>query len=225
MNKEGNYLSFTEENYIKAIFQLHSEQEKVNTNSIASRMHTKASSVTDMLGKLAAKKLIDYQKYQGVKLTAAGEKTAVHIIRKHRLWEVFMVEKLNFNWDEVHEIAEQLEHIQSEELVDRLDKFLGFPKFDPHGDPIPDKSGKMLGHDKSILLSDCKEGDKLIVLGVKESSDSFLKFLNEIEMKLGSPLLVSKKFEFDNSFEIRIGAEKQMIVSQHIARNIIVKKQ
>ena len=224
MNKEANYLSFTEENYLKAIFQLNAELEKVNTNSIAARMQTKASSVTDMLGKLAAKKLIDYQKYQGVKLTESGERTAIHIIRKHRLWEVFLVEKLNFNWDEVHDIAEQLEHIQSEELIDRLDKFLDFPKFDPHGDPIPDKWGKMMVHDKSVLLSACSENDKLVVLGVKESSDSFLKFLNEIELRLGSPLLVSKKFEFDNSFEIVIGKEKQIIISQQIARNIIVKK-
>lgn len=136
--------SLTEENYIKAIYKLcEKSADAVSTNAIAEKMHTKAASVSDMLKKLSKKKLINYRKYQGVTLTAKGEKLALAIVRKHRLWELFLVQKLNFKWDEVHDIAEQLEHIQSDELVKRIDKFLDHPKFDPHGDPIPDVNGKL----------------------------------------------------------------------------------
>ena len=139
MQPENKTLSFTEENDIKAIYALTKHQDKgAATTKISEELNTKASSVTDMLGKLADKKLISHKKYQGATLTKTGLETALRIVRKHRLWEVFLVDKLHFKWDEVHDIAEQLEHIQSKELVDRLDKYLGYPKLDPHGDPIPD---------------------------------------------------------------------------------------
>src|SRR5690606_30039252 len=179
--------TYSEENYIKAIFHLqHISVEGVSTNAIADQMDTKASSVTDMIKKLAEKDLINYVKYQGVTLTEKGRKTALSIIRKHRLWEVFLVEKLDFTWDEVHEVAEQLEHIHSEKLIDRLDKLLDFPKFDPHGDPIPSKDGKFQERDK-ILLSELPVGEGGICVGVKDSSSSFLKFLdkNGIALEIG----------------------------------------
>ncbi|MDZ7612318.1 MAG: metal-dependent transcriptional regulator [Flavobacteriaceae bacterium] len=132
----------SEENYLKAIYALQCDQgSPISTNLISEKICTKASSVTDMLKKLSAKNLVDYQKYQGVFLTDQGMKHALKVLRKHRLWEFFLVEKLNYKWEEVHVIAEQLEHINSESLVDNLDAFLGYPKFDPHGDPIPDKNG------------------------------------------------------------------------------------
>src|SRR5688572_3663166 len=155
--------SHTEENYLKAIFKLlEKEKGEVSTNAIAEKVNTKAASVTDMLKKLADKKLINYKKYQGVTLTAKGEKIAINIIRKHRLWEVFLVEKLKYKWDEIHDIAEQLEHIQSDSLIDRIDSFLNYPKFDPHGDPIPDLNGNFQ-QQKSQLLSTITKGNTCIV--------------------------------------------------------------
>lgn len=151
--------TYSEENYIKTIFHLEQKAlEGVSTNAIAEQMDTKASSVTDMIKKLSEKGVINYVKYQGVTLTQEGRKTALSIIRKHRLWEVFLVETLDFSWDEVHEIAEQLEHIHSEKLIDRLDKLLDFPKYDPHGDPIPTKDGTFSERDK-ILLSELTVGE------------------------------------------------------------------
>src|SRR5688500_18567354 len=158
--------SFTEENYLKAIFKLlEGDDEAVTTNAIAEKMNTRAASVTDMLKKLSEKKLINYKKYQGVTLTSSGKKIALNIIRKHRLWEVFLVEKLNFKWDEVHDIAEQLEHINSDTLIERIDKFLNYPKFDPHGDPIPDINGKFQSN-KSVLVSELKLNSVGIMTGV-----------------------------------------------------------
>ena len=145
--------TLTEENYLKAIYKLHEDKpDKINTNAIAGLVDTAPASVTDMLRKLADKKLIRYAKYQGVSLTATGKKAAVSVIRKHRLWELFLVEKLGYSWDEVHEIAEQLEHIHSDSLVSRLSTFLGNPRMDPHGDPIPDENGNFHSR-KSIPLS------------------------------------------------------------------------
>ncbi len=159
--------SFTEENYLKAIHRLSRKYpEGVSTNSIAEAMETKASSATDMIKKLASKSLIDYKKYKGVKLTEKGSRTAIAVVRKHRLWEVFLVDNLGFKWDSVHDIAEQLEHVQSEELVEKLDQYLGCPKYDPHGDPIPDADGNILHHKETCLI-DLKPSDKGIVVGLK----------------------------------------------------------
>ncbi len=165
--------SFTEENYLKAIYKLSlNGVQGVSTNAIADKLATKPSSVTDMIKKLADKKLVSYQKYQGVNLTKRGRDIAVSIIRNHRLWEVFLVEKLNFKWDEVHDLAEELEHINTHKLTERLDEFLEFPKFDPHGDPIPDKDGNIVQH-KDITLSDLSTGRKTVIVGIKNHSKVF----------------------------------------------------
>lgn len=214
--------TYSEENYIKAIFHLQQMSENgVSTNAIAEQMDTKASSVTDMIKKLAEKDLIHYVKYQGVTLTEKGRKTALSIIRKHRLWEVFLVEKLDFTWDEVHEVAEQLEHIHSEKLIDRLDKLLDFPKFDPHGDPIPAKDGKFTERDK-ILLSELEIGKNGICVGVKDTSPSFLKFLDKNGIALGKQIQVAQREEFDASLQIKVGNEK-ITISSLIASNLYVK--
>ena len=175
-----------------------------------------------MLRKLALKKLVDHEKYQGVKLTKKGKQLAANIVRKHRLWETFLLEKLHFNWDEIHELAEQLEHIKSDKLVDRLNKFLEYPKFDPHGDPIPDKHGRFPA---SIAdsLSSLKEGDQGIVMGVSQDNSTFLKFLDRIDIKLGTLILVKEIIEFDNSLEILINNQEYHI-SLEVSKNILVKQ-
>lgn len=214
--------SDSEENYLKAIFHLQRfVSDGVSTNAIAEQMQTKASSVTDMIKKLADKKLVNYVKYQGVTLTAAGKKTAANIIRKHRLWEVFLVEKLEFNWDEVHEVAEQLEHIASDKLVDMLDKHLQYPKFDPHGDPIPSKDGTFPIRDK-VLLSELQTGTSGVCVGVKDTSSSFLKFLDKNGIALGKKIKVLEREEFDDSLLIKIDAET-LSISHLIASNLYLK--
>lgn len=214
--------SQSEENYLKAIYSLELDlKESINTNLIAEMMETKASSVTDMIKKLDAKKLISYQKYKGVNLTAEGRKVALSIIRKHRLWETFLVDKLNYSWHEVHDIAEQLEHIQSKDLINKLDEFLGFPSSDPHGDPIPDKDGKIIYNHKS-LLSNFEHNKTCIVVGVKDSSKSFLKFLEKIKITLGSTIIILNIEEYDNSFTIEI-LGKEINISNQIAKNIFIK--
>src|ERR1044072_2896201 len=213
----------SEENYLKAIWKLNeSGTASVSTNAIAAEVKTRAASVTDMLKKLADKKLIQYQRYQGVKLTAEGRRVALNIVRKHRLWEVFLVEKLNYGWDEVHEIAEQLEHIFSETLTDRLDKFLGFPKFDPHGDPIPDKSGK-LADPASVSLSLLKPGQSGIMTGASEHSAVFLRYLDENKLGLGATISVEHINEFDQMLKIKVNNNTAIAVSQNAAKNILVK--
>jgi DtxR family Mn-dependent transcriptional regulator len=213
----------SEENYLKAIWKLHeSGIPSVSTNSIAAEVKTRAASVTDMLKKLADQKLIQYQKYQGVKLTVAGRRVALNIVRKHRLWEVFLVEKLDYRWDEVHEIAEQLEHIFSANLTDRLDKFLGFPKVDPHGDPIPDKTGK-IADSASVSLSSIKAGSHAVMTGVSEHSTVFLRYLDEHNLGLGSVIAVEQIAAFDQSLKIKVNAKAAITISQHAAKNILVK--
>jgi DtxR family Mn-dependent transcriptional regulator len=215
--------TYTEENYLKAIFKYSNRsKEGVSTNVIADELNTKASSVTDMIKKLSDKKLVLHKKYKGVTLTQEGRKIAVSVIRKHRLWEVFLVEKLDFKWDEVHDIAEQLEHIHSEELVERLDTFLDYPKYDPHGDPIPDKDGNV-NHHKDITLSDLKSNEKGIIVGVKEHSASYLKYLESIGLILGAEIKVIEVIEFDHSMNISIN-KKDTIISHQASKNLIIKK-
>jgi DtxR family Mn-dependent transcriptional regulator len=175
-----------------------------------------------MLKKLADKKLIDYLKYQGVTLTEKGKKAALTVIRKHRLWEVFLVEKMNFKWDEVHDIAEQLEHIDSDELVNRLDKFLGYPKFDPHGDPIPDKNGKIIST-KSFPLSTIKQTGKFIFSGVEDHSKTFLQYISKTGLQLGDNITVIEVNEFDQSIQISSN-NKKIFLSNEAAKNILVGK-
>jgi DtxR family transcriptional regulator, Mn-dependent transcriptional regulator len=215
--------SFTEENYLKIIYKLSTETEsEISTNAVAEQTQTKAASVTDMLRKLSEKQLVNYQKYQGVRLTALGEKVALSVIRKHRLWEVFLVEKLKFNWDEVHDIAEQLEHIDSEDLVQKLDEFLGFPKFDPHGDPIPDAQGRMpeSGYKN---LSEIPVNQKVVMMGVAQHSANFLQYLAKISINLGVKILITEINDFDKSLAIKIGDEKEYFISNEVAKNILVQ--
>jgi len=215
-------LSKSEENYLKAIFHISATTPKgISTNSIAKKLDTKASSVTDMIKKLADKDCVIYVKYQGVTLTEKGRKIAAGVIRKHRLWELFLVEKLNFNWDEVHEVAEQLEHIKSEKLVDQLNSFLGNPKRDPHGDPIPDKEGNINFLDKSLLAT-LSINTKSVCIGVKDSSSDFLRYLDKLGIALGKEILIIGKESFDNSMCIKIDNEELMI-SHQISNNIYVK--
>lgn len=215
--------SQSEENYIKQIYHLSLISEKgISTNAIAEKLDTKASSVTDMIKKLSEKKLLEYKKYQGVTLTNLGKKTAMDIIRKHRLWEVFLVEKLNFSWDEVHEIAEELEHIKSPKLIDKLNAFLGFPKYDPHGDPIPDKHGNIPKIKKRILAV-LEKGDCGVCVGVKDTSPEFLQFLDKKGIELGQEIKVIEKEQFDNSLQIKIN-NKTLTISDKVAGNIYIKK-
>ena len=216
-------LSFTEENHLKAIFHLSIDEEiGVSTNAIAQNINTKAPSVTDMLKKLCDKGLVTYKKYQGAALTELGRKTALNIIRKHRLWEVFLVEKLNFNWSEVHEVAEQLEHIKSKKLTNELDKFLGYPTKDPHGDPIPNTAG-FIKYTTKLLLSDLKIGYKGTFVGVKDSSSAFLKFLDERKIALGSNIKILHIEDFDDSLHIGMD-ETNLTISMKSANNIYVTK-
>lgn len=214
--------SFTEENYIKAIYKLSANgKQEVNTNAIADTLDTKAASVTDMLRKLSGKNLVHYIKYKGVSLTQEGERVALQIIRKHRLWEVFLVEKLRFNWDEVHDVAEELEHIQSDLLVKRLDEFLGFPRFDPHGDPIPSETGE-LNIKKQKLLAEMDVNDTGVVAGVNDSQPLFLQYLDKMGIFLGAKIKVIDKIEYDNSLEINIENKKNIIVSSDVTKNIFL---
>ena len=212
----------SEENYLKTIFHLGGSQATpISTNAIAEQMETKPSSVTDMAKKLADKGLVHYKRYQGVSLTKTGVRTALGIIRKHRLWEVFLVKKLDFTWDEVHEVAEQLEHIKSEKLIDKIDELLDFPKYDPHGDPIPTKSGEFQERDKQ-LLSELPVNARGICVGVKDTSSSFLKFLDKNDIALGNEIQVLEKEDFDDSLHIEIEG-RQLHISHQIANNLYVK--
>ena len=216
-------LSQSEENYIKAIYELSETSNlAISTNLLADRLSTKASSVTDMLKKLSEKKLLTYQKYQGCNLTDTGMSIALSIVRKHRLWEVFLVDKLQFGWDEVHEIAEQLEHIQSVQLTNKLEDFLGYPKVDPHGDPIPTRDGQIEHCTASVDLVSCEIGTRLVVMGVEDGTPEFLQYLSKIELKLGSSIQIIEKLSFDGSIIVEFD-NKQVQFSQKVASKIFVK--
>ena len=215
-------LSYSEENHIKVIYHLSNHgSEEVTTNSISEALKTKPASVSDMLKKLSLKGLIEYEKYQGVKLSTQGKVIAMGVIRKHRLWEVFLVEKLQFHWDEVHDIAEQLEHINSELLTQRLDDFLGHPTHDPHGDPIPDAQG-FIKIESQRILSGLSKKMSGVVVGVKDTSSGFLKYLDKLEIGLGCRIEIKETNDFDGSMEIKINGKKEVVVSKEIAINILV---
>jgi len=218
-------ISTTEENYLKAIYKLSeriSEISYVSTNSIADEMQTKAASVTDMVKRLSEKTLLNYVPYKGVQLSASGKTIATDLIRKHRLWEVFLVEKLDFTWAEVHPIAEQLEHIKSDELVHRLDSFLEYPKYDPHGDPIPDKDGKFRAKPDK-LLSDLAINDTGIIVGVKIHSPQFLEYLDSKKLVLGTKVEITEFIEFDQSMIVKIGNQPSFNVSSKICKNLYIQ--
>jgi DtxR family Mn-dependent transcriptional regulator len=215
-------MTTSEENYLKVIYHLSNLTPKgVNTNAIAAMLDTKASSVTDMLKKLSEKEWIHYQKYQGVSLTDKGKVNAKIIVRKHRLWEVFLVEKLGFAWDEVHEVAEELEHIQSEKLINQLDQFLNFPSFDPHGDPIPNAKGEIIKIEKQ-LVSEIEVGKTITCVGVKDTSVDFLQYLNKQNISLGTKMKVLEKEPFDGTLKIEVNSNV-LVISDKIANNLYVK--
>lgn len=212
----------SEQNYLKAIFHLEQGGGYALTTDIAAAIGHKAASVTEMLKKMSDKKLISYQKYRGVKLTPKGKKLAVNIVRKHRLWEVFLLQELGFLWDEVHDMAEQLEHIESDELVGRLDKYLGNPKFDPHGDPIPDKNGKIVNH-RSLALSDALPEEKYILAGVSNHDKNFLKHLSDLGIKLNDSISVKSILGYDKSMTVQINS-RLMVLTQKVASGLKVVK-
>ncbi len=217
-------LSFAEENYLKAIYHLSSAgQQQVNTNAIADKLKTKPASVSDMIRKLSEKQVITYVKYQGVNITDRGKKRALWVIRKHRLWEVFLVNKLGFHWDEVHEIAEQLEHIKSSLLITRLDEFLGFPKFDPHGDPIPDEEG-IISSKPRIILSDLEINQEAELVSMNDTGNAFLNYLDRIKLKIGTKIKIMEIMEFDGSRDILTNDHKRITISQQVADNLLVIK-
>jgi DtxR family Mn-dependent transcriptional regulator len=213
--------STSEENYLKTIFHLQTKDDNVSTNELAEKLQAKPASITDMMKKLKTRKLVNYQPYQGFRLTPEGKKIALSIIRRHRLWEYFLAEKLKFNWDEVHEVAEQLEHVSSKKLIDKLDEYLAFPKFDPHGDPIPDTNGKM-ETGKQINLSELALNKPAKICFIANQSDLLLEHLNEKKINIGALIIVKRKFNFDDSMEIKLD-NKLLTISDQLAQNIFVK--
>jgi len=217
--------SASKENYLKAIFHLqHAAGENVTTNALAAALQTRPASVTDMLKKLKDQKLLIYERYKGFKLNNEGKKAAVQVIRKHRLWEYFLVKKLQFGWDEVHEIAEELEHITSKKLIDRLDAYLGFPDTDPHGDPIPDSQGKFtLPH--QICLSELPLNKTGQVSGIARQTTEMLELLQHRHIRLGTKLEVRRKFPFDDSMEVKVRNRPPVMISAQVAKNVMVKEE
>ncbi|UTW60855.1 metal-dependent transcriptional regulator [bacterium SCSIO 12741] len=214
--------SLTEENYLKEIYSLLAQKKKpVSTNELAKRMRTKASSVTDMVKKLSSKDLVHYKPYHGVTLSDSGKRTALNIIRKHRIWETFLVEKLHFNWDEVHEIAEQLEHIQSPELIRRLHAYIGSPDYDPHGSPIPSEDGEIIAENRKVL-GDLAEGESAVIVGVKNSSKEFLKHLDKLNLHLGTTVTVKEVNTFDYSMQVNT-QQKDLVLSDQVCSNLFIK--
>ena len=216
-------MNFTssEENYIKSIYHLQQVKGTVNTNSLAAEMQTRPASVTDMLKKLKHKKLLQYEPYKGFRLNESGKKVALGVVRKHRLWEYFLVDKLGFDWDKVHPIAEELEHISSEELVKRLELFLGNPSFDPHGDPIPDSKGKVpLIKQHSIAALKVKQ--KVTVSSVGNQTQQMLELLKHYHIGIGTRLMVIRRFDFDHSMEIKVDKQDACIISDQVAKNVFV---
>lgn len=214
--------SSSKENYLKAIFHLQEAEGMVTTNALANELRTRPASVTDMLKKLKTQKLLLYEKYQGFRLTNEGRKVALQIIRKHRLWEYFLVEKLQFGWEEVHEMAEELEHISSKKLIDRLDEFLGFPKSDPHGDPIPDSQGKFAMR-QDLCLMELPVNKPAQVSNISDQSPEILELLSHKNIGIGTRLEVRKKFAFDNSMEIKIKNHPSITISESVGKNVFVK--
>lgn len=212
--------SFTEENYLKAIYHLLARTQSATTNDIAAALGTKAASVTDMLKKLSDKKLIYYARYQGVTLTKDGEHIALGIVRKHRLWECFLVEKLNFKWDEVHDMAEELEHISSAELINRLDEFMGCPPFDPHGDPIPNNKGQIKNQQLQPVLQLSKHQSGVIA-GVADHSPAFLQYLEKTRLVIGETITVTDLSDYDVSLSLKT-TNKEMNISCEVAKNILI---
>ena len=216
-----NYTS-SEENYLKAIFHLQSADGTVTTNALAESLQTRPASVTDMMKKLNAKKLLQYKPYYGFSLRTEGKIISLHVVRKHRLWEYFLAEKLKFNWNEVHDMAEELEHISNKKLIDKLDEFLGYPGFDPHGDPIPDSRGKIKNIDK-IALSDLPLQQTAEICQVTNQSDDLLELLHHRQIGIGTRIEIKKRFSFDQSMEIKV-RNNLFTISHQLAKYLFVKR-
>jgi len=212
--------SSTEEDYLKVIYKFSAEGASVATNTISRHLKTSPASVTDMVKRLGEKGLVDYQPYKGVRLTEAGQRVALKTVRKHRLWEVFLVNVLHFSWDNVHETAEQLEHIDSPELIQKLDEFLGYPKFDPHGDPIPSATGEIVERE-TIPLAECPADSRVTVAGVTEHSKEFLRYLDRIGLNIGTVVEVLERIEFDQSLMLNVKG-REIVLSGGFARQVLV---
>jgi len=220
--KIGFMTSSAEENYLKAIYKLHEKSgAMVTTSELAETLKVSAASVTDFIKKIAAKKLVSYEKSKGVKLTEPGRQIAINIIRKHRLWEVWLVDKLHYKWDEVHEIAEQLEHVISDSLIDHLDKHLGYPAADPHGDLIPDAKGRFAKSNSKPLL-DCTAGDKVKFIGVADHSNNFLQYLTKNNLHLGDEIMIEAIEAFDNTFSVKVNKKENKNLSKDVVKNLLV---
>lgn len=215
--------SLAEENYLKALFTLSSDKGEVNVNDLSKRLEITMPTVTSMMKKLASKKLVHYESYKPLRLTEKGEKEAAAIIRKHRLTEMFLVEKMGFSWEDVHEIAEQVEHIQSPDFFEKMDELLGYPKLDPHGSPIPDKNGKMVWKEYS-KLSECKAGDTVKLAAVVNTSSEFLKFLNGRDLSLGLKVKIKSVEPFDNTMVVSYGKRLAETLSQTVCERLLIEK-
>lgn len=217
-------LSVTEENYLKALLRITSENEgsgEAGTNQLAAKLSVRPATATDMLKKLRDKDLVNYEKYGKISLTDDGRDLAIAIVRKHRLWETFLYEKLGFRWDEVHDIAEQLEHIKSDKLVERLDKFLGYPQFDPHGDAIPSADGEFINEERHTI-ADADIGESYTIVAVKDNSPHFLKFVSQMGVGINSLITVLDRYDFDNSIAIKVN-DSNINISEKVAQNICVR--
>jgi DtxR family Mn-dependent transcriptional regulator len=214
--------TIAEENYIKSVYHLQQQSALVATNHLAEALQTQPASVTDMVKKLTGKKLVHYERYKGVRLNAAGKRLALQIIRKHRLWEYFLVNTLEFGWDEVHEVAEQLEHVSSSKLIEQLDRFLGYPRFDPHGDPIPDKQGKLAYRQRLPILEQPHQ-QWLEITAVGDESPALLEMLGHHHIQLGTRVRVLRSFSFDGSIEISVADQKPVTISNQLAKTLLVK--
>ena len=214
----------SEEDYLKAIYQLHKHgHTKVSLTALASQLGNKPASVIDMIKKMTEKKLVEYDKISGAKLSDSGKKAALLVIRKHRLWEFFLQDKLGYTWDEVHQIAEQLEHVHDDELADRLDEFLNFPRFDPHGDPIPDRNGKF-PEIKSVRLTEAKHKESGFVVGLADMSPIFLQYLDKVGIHIGTEIAIIESNVFDDSLDIKINGKSKIHLSQQAAKNILISR-
>ena len=218
----AHFTHHSEENYLKTLFKLENRKDKkVNNTALSQALNLNPATVLEMVRKLAGRKMVHLLPDKTIRLTESGKKKALLTIRKHRLWEVFLVEKMNYKWNEVHELAEQLEHIESTDLVDRLDSFLGNPSFDPHGDPIPDKNGKIKTN-LSIPLSDCQAGKSYTVINLIDTSDAFLQFLGKLNILPGIKIKLLEKLEYDGSFSVEV-QKKNVQISEKVAKNILVQ--
>lgn len=219
-------LSYTEENYLKALLKIGSRSEgkaEAGTNEMAAHLGVKPATANDMFKKLKEKNLVDYKKYGKISLTDLGRESALNIVRRHRLWETFLYQKLDFSWDEVHEVAEELEHIQSQKLVDKLEEYLEFPAFDPHGDPIPNANGEIMPLIREVL-SNLNEGDIAFVVSIKDTSNVFLQYLEKLGISIGSRIQVVEKVDFDGSMTIIIEKQSPRSVSAKFAQSLYVRK-